>query len=133
MTGVQTCALPISTCPEIAPAGWYQYVAYAVPIPAIGADFDEKSEIELSLQDLRDEFPGFSKAKMLSVRVMRDEWPAQRSCAGYDMPQDTPLANLWNVGDGVKDYGDGGTQACALTAKMAAQKVQEYLGQAQAA
>ena len=45
-----------ATCPEIAPPGWYQYVAYAVPKPAIG-DFDEKSEVEASLQDLRDEFP----------------------------------------------------------------------------
>jgi phytoene desaturase len=56
---------------------------------------------------------------MLSVRVMRGEWPAQRSCAGFDMPQDTPIQNLWHVGDAVKDYGDGGTQACAFTAKAA--------------
>jgi len=105
-----------ATCPELAPPGWHQYVAYAVPQPAIG-DFDEKSEIEASLQDLRDEFPGFPDARMLSVRVMRDEWPAQRSCAGYDLPQTTPLPNVWHVGDAVKDYGDGGTQACADTAR----------------
>jgi phytoene desaturase len=110
-----------ATCPELAPAGWYQYVAYAVPRPAIG-DFDEKVEIEESLQDLRDLFPGFAEAKMLSVRVMRGEWPAQRSCAGFDMPQDTPIANLWHVGDAVKDYGDGGTQACAYTGREAANK-----------
>ena len=110
-----------ATCPELAPPGWYMYVAYAVPKPALG-DFDEKAEIEASLQDLRDEFPGFAHAKMLSIRVMRDAWPAQRSCAGFDMPQDTPLANLWHVGDAVKDYGDGGTQACAYTGREAAQR-----------
>jgi phytoene desaturase len=110
-----------ATCPELAPAGWYQYVAYAVPQPAIG-EFDEKVEIEESLADLREIFPGFKEAKMLSVRVMRGDWPAQRSCAGYDLPQDTPLANLWHVGDAVKDYGDGGTQACASTGREAAQK-----------
>ncbi|RYX91452.1 MAG: NAD(P)/FAD-dependent oxidoreductase [Comamonadaceae bacterium] len=115
-----------ATCPELAPAGWYLYVAYAVPIPALG-DFDEATEIEASLQDLRDEFPGFAKAKMLSVRVMRGEWPAQRSCAGFDMPQDTPLANLWHVGDAVKDYGDGGTQACAYTGREAALKAVKLL------
>jgi len=27
------------------------------------------------------------------------------------------------VGDAVKDYGDGGTQACALTGRVAAQQV----------
>jgi phytoene desaturase len=111
-----------ATCPELAPAGWYQYVAYAVPKPALG-DFDEEAEIEASLQDLRDEFAGFGAAKMLSIRVMRGEWPAQRSCAGFDMAQDTPLANLWHVGDAVKDYGDGGTQACAYTARVAADRV----------
>ena len=116
-----------ATCPELAPPGWYLYVAYAVPRPAIG-DFDEKAEIEASLQDLRDEFPDFDKvAKILSIRVMRGEWPAQRSCSGFDLPQDTPLANLWNVGDAVKDYGDGGVQACALTGLLASQKAVAYL------
>ena len=110
-----------ATCPELAPTGWYQYVAYAVPRPAIG-DFDEKAEIVESLTDLREIFPGFKDAKMLSVRVMRGDWPAQRSCAGFDMSQDTPLANLWHVGDAVKDYGDGGTQACAYTGREAANK-----------
>lgn len=110
-----------ATCPELAPAGWYQYVAYAVPKPAL-ADFDEKTEIEESLADLREIFPDFAAAKMLSVRVMRGDWPAQRSCAGFDMPQDTPLANLWHVGDAVKAYGDGGTQACAYTGREAANK-----------
>ena len=110
-----------ATCPELAPPGWRQYVAYAVPKPAIG-DFDEKAEVEAALSDLRALFPGFAVAKMLSVRVMRGEWPAQRACAGFDLPQDTPLANLWHVGDAVKDYGDGGTQACAFNAREATRK-----------
>lgn len=116
-----------ATCPEMAPPGWYLYVAYVVPKPALG-DFDEKAETELGLQDLRNEFPGFADAKMLSIRVMRDEWPAQRSCAGYDMPQETPLSNLWNVGDAVKDYGGGGTQACVDTGREAAHLALGVLG-----
>ena len=39
-----------ATCPEMAPAGWYQYVAYAVPQPAIG-DFDESTEVEEALKE----------------------------------------------------------------------------------
>ena len=115
-----------ATCPELAPPGWFLYVAYAVPIPAVG-DFDAAAETEASLQDLRDEFPGFAKAKMLSVRIMRGDWPAQRACSGYDLPQATPLPNLWHVGDAVKDYGDGGTQACALTGRIAADKISAWL------
>ncbi len=119
-------------CPELAPNGWYQYVAYAVPRPAIGA-FDAAAETEAALQDLRDEFPAFSQARMLSVRVMRGDWPAQRSCGGFDMPQDTPVANFWQVGDAVKDYGDGGTQACADTAKRVAPRVLQWLSATAAA
>ncbi|RJF86478.1 NAD(P)/FAD-dependent oxidoreductase [Oleomonas cavernae] len=106
-------------CPEMAPPGWHLHVAYAVPIPALG-DFDEKAEIEASLQELCEQFPGFAQARLLSIRVMRDGWPAQRSCAGYDLPQETPIPNFWHVGDAVKSYGDGGTQACAETGKIAA-------------
>lgn len=111
-----------ATCPELAPPGWHQYVAYAVPQPALG-DFDAGSESELALQDLRDQFPDFAKAKILSVRVMRGDWPAQRSCAGYDLPRETGIDGLWCVGDGVKNYGNGGTQACAETAKLVVDEV----------
>ncbi|GGC74769.1 phytoene desaturase family protein [Chelatococcus reniformis] len=106
-----------ATCPELAPPGWHLYVAYAVPVPALG-DFDETAEVEEALADLREIFPGFAGAKMLSIRVMRDGWPAQRSCAGYDLPRETGVGGLWCVGDAVKVYGNGGTQACAETAKL---------------
>ena len=115
-----------AACPELAPAGWRQYVAYGAPKPAIG-EFDERTEVDASLADLRSLFPDFAYAKMLSIRVMRNDWPAQRSCAGFDMPQDTPLANLWHVGVAVKDYSDGGMQACAFTARVATQKASALL------
>ena len=107
-----------AACPELAPPGWHLYVAYAVPKPALG-DFSSDAEVALTLEDLRDQFPGFDeKAKILSIRVMRDDWPAQRACAGYDLPRETGVTGLWCVGDAVKDYGNGGTQACAETAKL---------------
>jgi phytoene dehydrogenase-like protein len=106
-----------ATCPELAPPGWHLYVAYAVPIPALG-DFDSGAEVDLALADLREQFPNFNQARILSTRVMRDDWPAQRSCAGYDLPRETGIEGLWCVGDAVKEYGNGGTQACAETAKI---------------
>lgn len=54
---------------------------------------------------------------------MRGEWPAQRSVAGLDLPRETSLANLWNVGDGVREYANGGIQACAETAKLVVEQV----------
>ncbi|MDP6624277.1 MAG: NAD(P)/FAD-dependent oxidoreductase [Alphaproteobacteria bacterium] len=111
-----------ATCPELAPEGWHLYVAYAVPVPAMG-DFDAEHESELALQDLRAEFANFDQARVLAIRVMRGDWPAQRTCAGFDMPQATPVAGLWNVGDGVKEYGEGGTQACAETARRVVEAI----------
>jgi phytoene desaturase len=113
-----------ATCPEMAPDGWHLYVGTAVPQPAVGS-FDEAAETDLLLADLHEEISGFDRARILSTVVTRDDWPPQRAVAGFDLPNDTPIANLWNVGDGVKEYANGGTTACAETAQLVAQQVAE--------
>ena len=110
------------TCPEMAPDGWHLYVGTAVPSPAVG-DFDEEAETALLLEDLREHVPGFTGARILSTVVTRDDWPPQRAVAGYDLSHDTPVRGLWNVGDGVKEYANGGTTACAETAQIVVDKV----------
>jgi phytoene dehydrogenase-like protein len=121
-----------ATCPEFAPEGWHQYVAYGVPVPAVG-DFDEEVEIEATLQDLRDNFKDFdSRAQIISIRVMRGDWPAQHSIAGYDLPRETTLENLWNVGDGVREYANGGIQACAETGKLVVEQILVLHGEVRA-
>jgi phytoene desaturase len=112
------------TCPEMAPPGWHLYVGASVPEPAVG-DFDEDVERELLLADLREQLPGFDRARILSTAVLRDGWPPQRAVAGHDLPPATPLANLWNVGDGVKEYANGGTTACAETARLVVDRIRE--------
>ena len=111
------------TCPEMAPGGWHLYVATAVPEPAVG-DFDVAAETDLLFADIRDVIPDFdSRARILSTAVMRDDWPPQRAVAGYDLANTTPIANLWNVGDGVKEYANGGTTACAETAQLVVEQI----------
>lgn len=110
-------------CPEMAPEGWNLYVGTGVPAPAVG-DFNEAANTELLMQDLREQIPGFdTDARILSVVVTRDDWPPQRAVAGYDLPHDTPVAGLWNVGDAVKEYANGGTTACAETAQIIVEKI----------
>ncbi|KAA9166010.1 NAD(P)/FAD-dependent oxidoreductase [Amycolatopsis acidicola] len=109
-------------CPEMAPEGWHLYVGTAVPKPAVG-DFDEAAERELLLEDLREQIPGFDGARIISWATTRDEWPPQRAVAGFDLPNTTPIPNLWNVGDGVKEYANGGTTACAETAKLVVEQI----------
>lgn len=110
-------------CPEMAPEGWHLYVGTSVPENPTG-DFDEAAETEFLLQDLRDTIDGFdTRARILNVAITRDGWPPQRAVAGFDLSHDTPFAGLWNVGDGVKEYANGGTTACAETAKLVVDKI----------
>jgi hypothetical protein len=43
--------------------------------------------------------------------------------AGFDLPSETPFDGLWNVGDAVKEYANGGTTACAETAQLVVDKI----------
>ena len=111
------------TCPEMAPEGWHLYVGTAVPKPSVG-DFDEAAETELLMADLRDEIPDFDRrARILNIAVTRDGWPPQRAVAGFDLPHGTPITGLWNVGDAVKQYANGGTTACAETAALVVDEI----------
>jgi phytoene dehydrogenase-like protein len=112
-------------CPEMSPDGWHLYVATSVPHPSIG-DFDVDEETQLLFADIHDTIEDFeTRARVLSVVVTRDDWPPQRAVAGFDLTPQTPLANLWNVGDGVKEYANGGTTACAETAKLVVNAIVE--------
>lgn len=101
-------------CPE----GWYLYCAASVPRPARG-QFDLEKEKALLLEDVKDHFPGFEEhGRVLAIDVTAHEWPAQRAVTGFDLPMQTPVKNLWNVGDGSKPWGEAGTVACAKSAKV---------------
>jgi phytoene desaturase len=105
-----------------APEGWYLYSGASVPRPARG-EFDLEKEKDLLLADLRDAVPGFDEARILAFDVTAHDWPAQRAITGYDLPAETPVANLWNVGDGVKPWGTAGTAACAETARIVVEQI----------
>ena len=110
-------------CPEMAPDGWNLYVAAGVPQPSVG-DFDEAAETDQLFADIDDVIPGFgARARVLSTVVTRDDWPPQRAVAGFDLTPATPIPNLWNVGDGVKEYANGGTTACAETAQLVVDRI----------
>jgi hypothetical protein len=104
------------------PGGWRLYSAASTPRPARGA-FDLDAEKKLLLADVGDYFPGFNPSMVLAIDVTAHEWPAQRAITGFDLPVETPVANLWNVGDGVKEWGDAGTAACVRTANKVVEKI----------
>ena len=116
-------AEPTATCPETAPAGWHLYLAASTPHPATGP-FDQDAEVELLKQDLREHFPGFDDARILSVQICAgEEWPAKRAVAGRDLPQTPPIPNLFNVGDGVREWATGGQSACVHSARLVCERI----------
>jgi phytoene dehydrogenase-like protein len=111
--------------PKMVPDGWHLYACAFTPQPATG-DFDLDAEVELVKQDLRDNFPEFEGATILSVEVCAgQEWPAQRGIAGNGQPITTPIANLWNVGDGVYQWTGAGQSGCVETARLVVEQIQK--------
>lgn len=106
------------------PGEWYLYCAASTPRPARG-EFDLEKEKQLLIADIKDYFPGFDESMLLQIDVTAHDLPAQRAITGYDLPVETPVANLWNVGDGVKEFGDAGTAACTRTANKVVKQVIE--------
>jgi phytoene desaturase len=112
-----------ATCPEMAPAGWHLYAGASTPHPATGP-FDHAAELDLLKADLSEQFPGFDDARILSVQICAgEEWPAQRAIAGRDLPQTTPIPNLFNVGDGVREWATGGQSACVQSARLVTERI----------
>lgn len=117
-----------ATCPDLAPPGRTLYEAYSAPRPSVGGNYDADAERALLEADLRKMIPEFDRAEVVLFKAMRgDRAPAQMVRPGYDLPVTTPVANLVEVGDGVKPYGWIGTTACAQTARTAVDALEPAL------
>lgn len=107
-------------CPELAPSGQHLMVCWGTPASSLH-HVDKEEEARLALEDIREVFPDFDKhgrILWMDVRDIDHEFPAYRSWMGYDMPQETPIPNLFHVGDAVKPFGWEGTVACAQGARL---------------
>jgi len=109
-----------NTCPELAPHGQHLMVCWGTPGSSLH-HVDKEEEARMNLEDIRMVFPDFDKhgrILWMDVRDIDHEFVAYRSWMGYDMPQQTPISNLFHVGDAVKPFGWEGTVACAQGAKL---------------
>ena len=109
--------------PRMAPPGWHLYAAASTPSPATG-QFDEPAEVALLEADLRANFAEYDGARVLSVEIRAGQrWPAQRAIAGHDLPNTTPVPNLWNVGDGVRPWTGAGQSGCVESALLVTDQI----------
>jgi len=95
--------VPISKiCPEVAPPGQHLLYASVEPISRI-RPVEVKCELYHIRRDLKELFPDFEKhGRILQIKLCGDknEWPEGRTWLGYGLPLETPISNLFNVGDG---------------------------------
>jgi phytoene desaturase len=122
--------VPISnTCPEQAPPGQHLTYFFGAPMSSLH-HVDKEEEMKKLLMDIKELFPEFEKHGRIidaSVRDIDDEFPELRTWAGFDMPRETPIKNLYNVGDGVKTIGMTGTAASAESGKLVAETVKKQV------
>jgi len=109
-----------NSCPELAPPGQHLLVVWGTPVSSLH-HINKEEEAKLNLEDIRVVFPDFDKygrILRMETRDIDDYFPALRSWMGYDMPQETPLPNLFFAGDAAKPFGWEGTPSCAQGARL---------------
>jgi len=115
---------PTTVCPELAPTGKHLLLAGGGPGSSL-PPFDKKKEMELCLQDLKDLIPDFERrARILTAGFYHGRWPGMHCWPGSDLPQKTPIENLYNVGDGVKPAGTTGLPSAAASALAAVEDIE---------
>ncbi len=104
--------IPISNiCPELVPAGQHLFYTSAKSESTLHP-MDIKYEMQQVKRDIREFFPDFEKyGRILKMRAcgIINEWPEGRTWLGYGMPLETPIPNLFNVGDSCIEPGLIGT------------------------
>ena len=126
-----TDAIPLTNaCPELAPKGQHLTWACATP-PSVLAPIDPDEEERQCLKDMDAVFPDWKKKGgrllKMEIRNIDHDLPEGRTWLGpnYNMPVDTPIKNVFNVGDAVCAPGIGGTSGCAESAKRVIEKVKK--------
>jgi len=112
---------------DVAPEGQHLLWTFATPATCT-RKIDKEMEIRHHMEDLETAFPLFKqhgRVLELMVKDIDDDLPCLRTWPGYDMPVTTPIPNLFNVGDGVKDFGWTGCPACAKSAWKVVKKIRK--------
>jgi phytoene desaturase len=114
--------IPSIISPRLAPAGQFLHTAYGAPADAARPDL--KTEAANALKELEDNFPGALEGARFLVRARHaGASPGMHRWPGFMMPVETPVQNLFNVGDGATPPGTIGTEGAAASAKAAVEMI----------
>ena len=110
-------------CPDVAPKGKHLLVGAIFPTSS-EPPYDFNKEVELSLQDLRDNIPDFDKyAQILRVNTYHGDWALMRTWAGYSLPIKTPIQGLYLAGDASAPLGWWGSPAAIKSGRLAVEDI----------
>ena len=108
----------------ISPEGTFLHTAYGAPADAANADL--VGDLANTRAELEKNFPGMTEQANFLVKARHSgAFPGMRRWAGYGMPVDTPIAGLYNVGDGCIPPGTIGTEGAAASAREAVQLISD--------
>jgi len=122
--------IPISNiCPELVPSG--QHLMYtSAKSESTLHPMDIKYEMQQVKSDIKEFFPDFEKhGRILKMRAcgIINEWPEGRTWLGYGMPLETPISNLFNVGDSCISPGLIGTPGSVESGYRVVDSVEKLL------
>lgn len=115
--------IPSAISPEtISPDGTFLHIAYGAPSDAANSDLS--AEFENTMRELEANFPGVSEEATFLVKAKHSgRAPGMHRWPGFGMPSETPIAGLYNVGDGCIPPGTIGTEGAAASAKLAVAQI----------
>ncbi len=114
--------IPSLISPGISPPGTYLHTAFGAPTDAATADL--KAELENTLHEIEENFPGKLDGATFLVKARHSgNAPGMHRWAGHMTPVATSVPNLFNVGDGCTSPGTIGTEGAAASAREAAERI----------
>jgi len=113
-------------CPEWAPDGRHIIGFDGTPKSCL-AKMDVADERRANVEDVYSLFPDLEArgGRVLDVQLRDIDDPdvVARSWPGYQVPVETPLPNLYNVGDACAPDGFIATPAAAMSARLAVERI----------
>ena len=125
-----TSVVPLSNIsPHFAPPGQYLTFCFGGPV-SNEVHMNAEVEREQCLLDIKEQFPLFEKHGRILTTVSKDiddELPEMHTRVGLGMPTETPIKNLYNVGDGCGPYGYSGSNLATGSAKPVAETIKNSI------
>jgi phytoene dehydrogenase-like protein len=112
-------AVPMgSMAPDLNPPGQYFTYVQFHPLSSL-LPMNKEEEQRQIMAEMDEQFPGWQKHQRILYidwKGITDEVPEMYAQCGSDMPSETPVKNLYNVGDGCQPWGYTGSTAAAYNA-----------------